>query len=620
MKLKHRFSAAWRALTDKQKDEPRIIIETLQEKNRRLIAENEGYRKHIAERGAVTYQVDYVRSLSQFLDTSKGAIGVTQTTIKDGKLHFYDASPEQIKKFFDSTWSSSSVNIYANAAYGINSPVLNFFTQDSFIGWQACALLSQNTWISKACSLAPEDAMRNGWELNFHDIDPERAHILRSVFERLDDKYKIRDHAMRALTMRNVFGIRIMLPEVTYADPQALSKPFNIDGVSPGSYKGWSQIDPYWCVPIVSAESTIPGNQNFYVPEWWQIGSRRVHKSHLIILKGPEVADILKPSYYFGGLPLTQQIYEAVYNAIMMSREAPKLAQSKRRMFMKGNTDAMVMDYQAAKNVMEQITRLANNYSIHMIGRDDEILQTDTSLTDIDTIMMSEFQLVAGISRVPATKFLGTSPKGFNATGEYEMRSYHEKLESDQEAVRDFIHRHSELVWASEIRPIQPDMRPVRFTVSFNSPDTPSDTERGAIEQAQATALGLYADKGAIDGIDIRNIQRNNSDSILFGIEAAEAADSPGTLLGEGEGEGEGEGKGEGEPTDSIYGKKHAGLSNITGREMQSILRIKKRRDDGMLTTSAAMVLLRPLGYPDDEIMGILGDEPGMGEGMGGGA
>ncbi|MFL9599050.1 anti-CBASS protein Acb1 family protein, partial [Aeromonas veronii] len=40
--------------------------------------------------------------------------------------------------------------------------------------------------------------------------------------------------------------------------------------------------------------------------------------------------DILKPTYIFGGIPLTQRIYERVYAAERTANEAPLLAMSKR--------------------------------------------------------------------------------------------------------------------------------------------------------------------------------------------------------------------------------------------------------------------------------------------------
>ncbi|WP_174845252.1 anti-CBASS protein Acb1 family protein, partial [Staphylococcus aureus] len=63
----------------------------------------------------------------------------------------------------------------------------------------------------------------------------------------------------------------------------------------------------------------------------------------------------------------------------------------------------------------------------------------------------NQYQLVAAIAKTPATKLLGTSPKGFNATGEHETISYHEELESIQEHIFDpLLERHYLLLAKSE--------------------------------------------------------------------------------------------------------------------------------------------------------------------------
>ena len=62
------------------------------------------------------------------------------------------------------------------------------------------------------------------------------------------------------------------------------------------------------------------GNQRQEIPQ----------ESHFVILRGPEVSDILKPSYLYGGLPLTQLILERVYGAERTANEAPMLALTKR--------------------------------------------------------------------------------------------------------------------------------------------------------------------------------------------------------------------------------------------------------------------------------------------------
>ncbi|MGP1609631.1 MAG: hypothetical protein ACTS5G_02910, partial [Burkholderiales bacterium] len=46
---------------------------------------------------------------------------------------------------------------------------LEWYSGQGFIGWQMCALLSQNWLIDKACSMPGKDAVRNGWEITVND-------------------------------------------------------------------------------------------------------------------------------------------------------------------------------------------------------------------------------------------------------------------------------------------------------------------------------------------------------------------------------------------------------------------------------------------------------------------
>ena len=73
-----------------------------------------------------------------------------------------------------------------------------------------------------------------------------------------------------------------------------------------------------------------PDSLTFYEPQYWRVGGKRIHKSHLWISRGDEVADILKPSYLYGGVPVVQQIFERVYAAERTANEAPILALTKR--------------------------------------------------------------------------------------------------------------------------------------------------------------------------------------------------------------------------------------------------------------------------------------------------
>lgn len=309
--------------------------------------------------------------------------------------------------------------------------VFSWFGAHSFIGHQACAILAQHWLIDKACSQAPKDAVQNGFTpvpvLPEGDVPPDLVKEITACNTRMDILTQAREFARNA----RIFGIRHALFIVDGIDYEA---PFNPDGVAPGSYKGISQIDPYWLTPEFNmADMSAPGAMHFYEPTWWRLpGGQRVHRSHFVILRESEVPDILKPTYFYGGLPMPQLIFERVYAAERTADEAPELALTKRLVTMKGQIENYITDENEVTERLHAFNQIRSNFGFLTVGDDEDVTQIDTSLADFDALIMTQYQLVASIARTPATKLLGTTPKGFNATGEHESDSYDQELVSMQ--------------------------------------------------------------------------------------------------------------------------------------------------------------------------------------------
>jgi len=379
-----------------------------------------------------------------------------------------------------------------------------WYASQGFIGYQNCALLAQNWAVAKACLVPAEDATRNGFEITVNDGTEVSAEVLDDM-RRLDAEFELNKNLIEFVQMGRQFGIRLAMFEVESNDPEYYSKPFNPDGVRPGSYKGISQIDPYWCAPQLDTRSASdPTSKDFYEPTWWKIGSKLVHKSHIIRFRTEEVADILKPAYYYGGPSIPQKIYERVYASERTANEAPMLALTKR-------TDVINVDIEAATaNQQDFVGRIAqwvynrDNYGIKALGLDEQMQQFDTSLTDFDAMIMTQYQLVAAIANMPATKILGTTPKGFNATGEYDEAVYHEHLESIQtHGLTPLIDRHHLLLQRSVICP-KYGIKPFETTVSWNSLDAMTAKEMAEVNKAKAETGNALIQSGAIDGEDER--------------------------------------------------------------------------------------------------------------------
>lgn len=409
--------------------------------------------------------------------------------------------------------SAGAYGLKANglASYGMPEAQIDWYASQTFIGYNMCAMLAQHWFVQKACNLPARDAIRQGYEIQGEGDLPEKL-------KELDRQYNLNKNMREMIHYGRVFGVRYVLFRVLHTDPEYYSKPFNIDSVAKGSYVGMSQIDPQWVIPEPSmAALQDPASPIFYEPEYFKIGQTTYHRSHLHIFVPNPVADVLKPRYLYGGISVPQQIYERVYAAERSANEAPQLMMTKRLISLKV-TDAAMSNFDKLLQGLLSFVSTRDNYGVMPHGPDDEIKQQDTSLADVDTVIMTQFQLACSVANVPATKMLGTQPKGFNASGDYEEASYREELESLQtNDLLPLMERHHQLVKASH--GLVGDTK-----VSFEPLDSPTATEWAAINNQKANSAKIYFDAGAVDGVDIRDAIANDKNSDFFGLEPMEEA------------------------------------------------------------------------------------------------
>ena len=332
-------------------------------------------------------------------------------------------------------------------------------------------------------------------------------------------KFDLTKNLIEFAQFGRIFGIRVAMFKVESDDPEYYFKPFNADGITPGSYKGISQIDPYWVTPQLDPQSAgDPSSIHFYEPTWWNIAGKLVHRTHLVIYRTEEVADILKPSYIYGGVPIPQKIAERVYAAERTANEAPMLALTKRTDVLTTDTDQVVMNPMAFAKRMNQWVFNRDNYGVKVVGLEDKVEEFDTSLTDLDAVIMTQYQLVAAAANVPAVKLLGTSPKGFNATGQFEEASYHEMLESIQtHALTPLIERHHLLLIRSEIAP-ELNVAVFNTTVTWKPLDAMTNKEQAELNKMKAETGNMLMQAGAIDGADERDRIINDPESGYTGL------------------------------------------------------------------------------------------------------
>ena len=455
---------------------------------------------------------------------------VSKRSIQKTAADFQVVSPEGVAMDSSNVQNSAKAAFALGGGAGIPDGQLYWYASQGFIGYQLCAILAQNWLIEKCCVQPGRDAVRTGFEVKVGggvEVKPEVIEAIKLA----DKRYKLNRNMVEFVKFGRTFGIRIAMFVVKSTDPEYYTKPFNPDGITPGSYQGINQIDPYWTAPELSeAASSNPMAIDFYEPTFWLINGKRVHKSHLVIFKGAEVPDMLKPSYLYGGVSVPQRIFERVYASERTANEAPLLALSKRSRVLSTNlAKALANPLKLLQTLSDRAERL-NNFGTDVVDlKEDKVEHHDTTLTDMDSVIMTQYQLVAAAANIPATKLLGTTPKGFNSSGQYEEDSYHEELEGIQHHdLTPLVDRHHLMVWRSEIVPAMAKsgttLDPAtRIEHVWEPVDSLSAKERAEVNKINAETGKILSESGAIDGIDERDRITNDKDSGYSGLPEVQA-------------------------------------------------------------------------------------------------
>ena len=155
-----------------------------------------------------------------------------------------------------------------------------------------------------------------------------------------------------------------------------------------------------------------------------------------------------------------------------------------------------------------------DNWGIFAKNPGDQVQQIDTSLADFDALIMTQYQLVASIAGMPATKLLKTTPKGFNSTGEFEERDYKQSLiEIQENDYKPIINLHNTLYTKSRFGRVIP------LQVEFNPIDTPSEREKAEIGNIRAMIAASNIANGITTANEERKVLKSYEGSEYSGIE-----------------------------------------------------------------------------------------------------
>ena len=401
------------------------------------------------------------------------------------------------------------------------------FGNAGFMGYAALAQLTQNGLV-RACVTGPAADMTRNW-INItrtaEESDGSGALRLSRINEAFE-QFNVKKILTRAAELTGFFGGCFIFIDTGARRPEDLANPLIMTSqgaeLVPGALRGFRIIEPVNVSPG-DYDATDPVHPDFYRPRNWFVSGRKIHSTRMIKVSGPSPPQLLLPMYNFLGIPQAQLIHDYIVRFQSMRHSAADLLKNMSSKVLKS---AMGSDIDLAANdrLVARLKYLAlhqDNNGVLLLDKDSEdFIKVEHSLAGVADMVQQALELICAVNGTPVVKTLGLSPKGFNATGEVDLKNYYDRVRGLQSG---------QLQPALEIilRAVQLHLfGAVDDTVTFTfMPLSEDDRQLKAnIQKTLAETAGIYLDRGVISAEEVRD---NLADDPESGFDDIRADDVP---------------------------------------------------------------------------------------------
>lgn len=291
-----------------------------------------------------------------------------------------------------------------------------------------------------------------------------------------------------------------------------------------GSLRGIKHIEPIWCYPV-NYNANDPLADDWYNPQVWFAMAKQVHVSRLLTFVGRPVPDILKPSYAFGGLSMSQMAKPYVDNWLRTRQAVTNLIESFSVSGVYTNAQSLLQG--GGEEVLDRIelfnvTR-TNAGSMVLDKETEEFFNISTPLGTLDHLQAQSQEQMSSVSGIPLIVLLGITPSGLNASSEGELRVFYDLVHAMQENLfRDKLKRIIDFIQLNLFGEVDP-------AIGFEFEPLWSLDEKGEadVKKIEAETHQIYVDMGVIGQEEVRDILIADDDSPYNGLDPDDLPEPP---------------------------------------------------------------------------------------------
>lgn len=342
------------------------------------------------------------------------------------------------------------------------------------------------SWFRKIVDIPPFDETRE-WRA-WLGLDDAQVAAIDAEEKRLDLRRKVRD--ARILARKD--GGALLLMGIAGQDP---SQP--LGPVPRGALQFLTVLSRWEVAP--GPRDNNPMSPSHGAPEYYTLtdmAATRVHPSRVVRFIGNAIRD---RRYYDGW---GESIWIEMRDAVV---KADQIAAGIASMVDEGKIDVVRI-----KNLMSNmataeyegllarrwasIMTLKSSVNALILDADDEYEQKTLTFQGLTDIQNNALMVMSGKADIPATRLLGRSPQGMNATGESDLRNYYDRIRAGQQTDLSPTLRPLDMAMlASVFGAVPPDAY-----VEWNPLYQMSEKEAADVEKVFADTAERYANMGMV--------------------------------------------------------------------------------------------------------------------------
>lgn len=398
----------------------------------------------------------------------------------------------------------------------------------AFPGYAVLAELAQRPEYRRFAEVFATEMTRKWISLKSTGDDPKEQRI-QELGDYLDN-LGVKDVVRRCLELDELFGRSHLYVDTGDTDDRDELRTSIGDGrdetsrtkIQRGKLKALRAVEPVWCYPT-QYDSNDPLRGDWYEPTTWFVMGKEVHRTRLLKFVGREVPDLLKPTYSFGGLSMTQMSMPYVDNWIRTRQSVADLIHAFSVFVLKTDLGAALQDGgEELFKRMDLFNILRDNRGLMMISKETEDFANVTApLGGLEGLQAQTQEHMAAVSAIPTVKLLGVQPTGLNATDEGGIRMFYDWIAASQEKrVRRHLTTVIDLAQLSLWGEVDDEI-----TFGFEPLWSLDEKGQAEVREIDARTSVSYVDAGVLSTTEVREHVASDPDSPYSSIDVEEEPD-----------------------------------------------------------------------------------------------